>query len=52
MILLYENVKSITKVLEKYGLFNRKGNKYFSKILKDRGISVLTRRNSNKASVG
>lgn len=52
MILLYENVKSITKVLEKYGMFNRKGNKYFSKILKDRGISVLTRRNSNKASVG
>jgi hypothetical protein len=37
---------SINKVLESYGITNRKGNTYFSNILKSRGHKILRRRNT------
>jgi len=38
--------KSINKVLTSYGMINRKGNTYFSSLLKERGHDVLRRRNT------
>lgn len=46
MIIKFQQLNSITAVLSAYGLDGRQGNKYLSNILKDRGFSVLKRRNS------
>lgn len=46
MIKDFIETKSITKTLLKYGIDGRKGNTYFSNILKQRGFQVLKRRNS------
>lgn len=48
MIEYFQNCKSIAKTLDYFGFeySTRKGNSYFSSLLKQRGISVLTRRNS------
>lgn len=43
----FHETKSIQKTLQRYGIKGvREGNKYLSKILKDKGIEVLKRRNS------
>jgi hypothetical protein len=46
MIKDFVKTKSITKTLLKYGIDGRKGNTYFSNILKQKGFQVLKRRNS------
>lgn len=46
MIKDFIETKSITKTLLKYEIDGRKGNTYFSNILKQRGFQVLKRRNS------
>lgn len=47
MIALFQEHKSITKVLNSYNLIGRQGNSYFSKILKKKGHKILKRRNSD-----
>lgn len=46
IILLFSKTNSITKTLSEFGINGRAGNSYLSKILKERGFSVLKRRNT------
>lgn len=46
LIKLFENNGSITKTLYSLGLEGRVGNSYLSKILKEKGYTVLKRRNT------
>lgn len=46
MVVKFQHTNSISAVLSAYGLDGRQGNKYLSNILKNRGFSVLKRRNS------
>ena len=46
MIEIFKANTSITKTLNKFGIEGRAGNSYFSNILKENGLSVLKRRNT------
>lgn len=47
MIKKFVECESITKILHSYGISGRRGNRYFSSILKDMNLSVARRRNSS-----
>lgn len=46
MLVQFSKNNSITKTLHLFGIEGRRGNSYFSSILKERGFVVLKRRNS------